>query len=128
MPQENTNHNDVLAAIAKTAALAGMLQPATVSGLSEAELDALTRGHVYAGQPIAPYLRLLTYEPTEEIVREGELGDRFYFVVDGPAEVYVRTRLGEGGRTTGRYALWRNDRAGQSAAHVNRSAHQRQSP
>lgn len=91
MPQENTAHNDVLAAIAKTAALAGMLQPETVSGLSEAELDALTRGHVYAGQNIPPYLRLLTYEPTEEIVREGETGgDRFYFVVEGIAEVYVR--------------------------------------
>jgi Fe-S-cluster-containing dehydrogenase component/CRP-like cAMP-binding protein len=91
MPQENTDHNAVLAAIAKTAALAGMLQPATVSGLSEAELDALTRGHIYAGQRVAPYLRLLTYEPTEEIMREGETGGNcFYFVVDGPAEVYVR--------------------------------------
>jgi Fe-S-cluster-containing dehydrogenase component/CRP-like cAMP-binding protein len=90
MPQENTDHNDVLAAIAKTAALAGMLQPAPVSGLSEAELNALTRGHTYAGQQVAPYLRLLSYEPAEEIVREGELGDCLYFIVDGPAEVYVR--------------------------------------
>lgn len=91
MPQENTDHNDVLAAIAKTAALAGMLQPEPVSGLSETDLGALTRGHAYAGQHVAPYLRLLTYEPTEEIVREGEWGgDCLYFVVAGPAEVHVR--------------------------------------
>lgn len=91
MPQENREHADVLAAIAKTAALAELSGQAAGYGLPDAELQALLEGQIYAEQPLAPYLRLLIYEPGEEIVREGDWGgDRFFFVVEGVAEVYVK--------------------------------------
>lgn len=91
MPQENREHAAVLAAIAKTAALAELSGQASGHGLPDGELQALLEGQEYAGQPIAPYLRLLSYEPGEEIVREGEWGgDRFFFVVEGVADVFVK--------------------------------------
>lgn len=91
MPQENREHAAVLAAIAKTAALAELSGQTPSLGLSDGELQALLEGHLYADQPLAPYLRLLIYEPGEEIVREGEWGgDRFFFVVEGVAEVFVK--------------------------------------
>ena len=91
MPQEIREHAAVMAAIAKTAALAELSSHAPGHSLSAAEFAALFEGQVYAGQPLQPYLRLQTYEPGEEIVREGEWGgDRFFFVIEGVPEVYVK--------------------------------------
>lgn len=91
MPQENREPAAVLAAIAKTAALAELSGQASNHGLPESELQALLEGQKYAGQSIAPYLRLLAYEPGEEIVREGDWGgDRLFFVIAGVAEVFVK--------------------------------------
>ncbi|MBI1764470.1 MAG: cyclic nucleotide-binding domain-containing protein [Acidobacteria bacterium] len=91
MPQENRAPAAMLAAIAKTAALADLSGQTPAHGLPEAELQALLEGHAYAGHTLAPHLRLLTYEPGEEIVREGEWGgDCFYFVVEGAADVFVK--------------------------------------
>jgi Fe-S-cluster-containing dehydrogenase component/CRP-like cAMP-binding protein len=91
MPQEKTNRDEVLAALAKTAALAELSSHEPGRGLPAAELRALLDGHAYAGQSVAPYLRLLSYAPGEEIVREGAGGgDRFFFLVSGVAEVFVR--------------------------------------
>ena len=99
MPQENREHAAVLAAIAKTAALAELSGQASGHGLPDGELQALLEGQEYAGQPIAPYLHLLSYEPGETIVREGEWGgDCFFFVVEGRPEVFVKrgyARVGE---------------------------------
>ncbi len=81
----------MLAAIAKTAALAELSGLAPGHGLPDAELQALLEGREYGGQRLAPHLRLLTYEPGEEIVREGEWGgDRFFFVIEGVADVFVK--------------------------------------
>lgn len=91
MPQEIREHAAVLAAIAKTAALVELSGQVSGHGLSDGELQALLEGQEYAGQSIPPYLRLLNYEPGEEIVREGAWGgDRFFFVVEGVAEVFVK--------------------------------------
>lgn len=91
MPQEISNRDEVLAALAKTAALAELSSHEPGRGVPAAELRALLDGHEYAGQSLAPQLRLLRYAPGEEIVREGEWGgDRFFFLVLGLAEVFVQ--------------------------------------
>ncbi len=91
MPQEHREPAAVLAAIAKTAALAELSGQTPGRGLPDAELQALLEGREYAGQLLAPHLRLLTYEPGEEIVREGEWGgDCFFFVIEGVADVFVK--------------------------------------
>lgn len=91
MPQEKTSRDEVLAAMAQIAALADVARDEPGAGLPAAELQALVDGHEYAGQIIPPYVRLLSYAPGEEIVREGEVGDdRFFFVVSGVAEVFLR--------------------------------------
>jgi Fe-S-cluster-containing dehydrogenase component/CRP-like cAMP-binding protein len=48
-------------------------------------------GRNYNGKKVGPYVRLLTYEPGEEIVREGDWGgNTLYIMVSGKADVLIR--------------------------------------
>ncbi|MGE0885894.1 MAG: cyclic nucleotide-binding domain-containing protein [Blastocatellales bacterium] len=54
----------------------------------ELDLEVIVYGRNYNGKKVGPYVRLLTYMPGEEIVREGEWGgNSFYIVVSGKADV-----------------------------------------
>ena len=56
----------------------------------------IVRGRDYAGgKKVGPYVRLLTYEAGEEIMRQGEWGgNTFYIGVDGTLDVWVKDQTG----------------------------------
>src|SRR5215468_11404309 len=88
MPQETTKHTAVLEALKSIEAIADLV--ATHEGRHDYELDleVIVYGRNYNGKRVGPYVRLLTYMPGEEIVREGDWGgNSFYIVVDGKADV-----------------------------------------
>jgi Fe-S-cluster-containing dehydrogenase component/CRP-like cAMP-binding protein len=58
-------------------------------------LKMIVEGKVSGGKQIGPYARLLTYEPDEVIMREGEWGgNTFYLSVSGDLDVYVKDEAG----------------------------------
>ena len=56
-----------------------------------ADLEVIVQGRDYAnGKRVGPYVRLLTYDSGEEIMRQGEWGgNTFYIAVEGTLDVYV---------------------------------------
>src|SRR5262245_52842832 len=96
MPQETTKHSAVLEALKSINAIADLV--ATNEGRYdyEVDLEVIVYGRNYNGKKVGPYVRLLTYSPGEEIMREGEWGgNAFYYVVNGQVEVYIREAGGE---------------------------------
>src|ERR671922_1987738 len=99
MPQETIKHREVLSAIESVGAIADLT--AKLEGHYEYELDleVIVYGRNYNGKKVGPYVRLLTYGPGEEIVREGDWGgNSFYIVVGGTADVLFdegRTKVAE---------------------------------
>ena len=96
MPREIQTRREVLEAIASVEAVADLA--ATQDGHYQYELDleVIIYGRNYNGKKVGPYVRLLVYDPDEEIVREGDWGgNTFYIVVAGRAEVWVRGGDGE---------------------------------
>ncbi|MEO6724271.1 MAG: cyclic nucleotide-binding domain-containing protein, partial [Blastocatellia bacterium] len=88
MPQETTKHGDVLAAIESIGAIAELTAQHDGHYDYELDLEVIVYGRNYNGKPVGPYVRLWTYAPGEEIVREGDWGgNSFYIVVDGKADV-----------------------------------------
>ena len=58
-------------------------------------LKMIVEGKVSGGKQIGPYARLLTYEPDEVIMREGDWGgNTFYLSVSGDLDVYVKDEAG----------------------------------
>ena len=56
----------------------------------ELDLEVIVYGRNYNGKKVGPYVRLLTYQPGEEIVREGDWGgNTLYIVVSGKADVLI---------------------------------------
>jgi len=95
MPQETVKHREVLAAIESIGAIAELTAQHNGHYDYELDLEVIVYGRNYNGKKVGPYVRLLTYFPGEEIVREGEWGgNSFYIVVRGKADV-----LFDGGRT-----------------------------
>src|SRR3989442_9101154 len=60
------------------------------------DLEVIIRGRVMDnGKKVGPYARLLSYEPGEEIVRQGEWGGNiFYIPATGSLDVYVAAANG----------------------------------
>ncbi|HYK21057.1 MAG TPA: cyclic nucleotide-binding domain-containing protein, partial [Pyrinomonadaceae bacterium] len=56
------------------------------------DLEVIVQGRDYGnGKQVGPYVRLLTYDAGEEIMRQGEWGgNTFYIAVEGTLDVYVR--------------------------------------
>ena len=95
MPQENTKRRDVLAAIESVGAIADLAARREGHYEYEIDLEVIVYGRNYNGKQVGPYVRLLSYAPGEEIVREGEWGgNTFYIIIAGQAEVYGATPQG----------------------------------
>ncbi len=91
MPHETTKHREVLAAIESIGAIADLAAKHNGHYEYELDLEVMVYGRNYNGKKVGPYVRLLTYEPGEDIVREGDWGgNTFYIVVAGKADVLVR--------------------------------------
>jgi len=95
MPQENTKRREVLAAIESVGAIADLTAKKEGHYEYEIDLEVIIYGRNYSGKQVGPYVRLLTFAPGEEIVREGEWGgNAFFIVVAGRADVYGVTPQG----------------------------------
>jgi Fe-S-cluster-containing dehydrogenase component/CRP-like cAMP-binding protein len=91
MPLENTKHRDILSAIESVGAIADLTAQHDGHYDYELDLEVIVYGRNYNGKKVGPYIRLLTYEPGEEIVREGDWGgNTLYIMVSGKADVLVR--------------------------------------
>src|SRR5215813_5976124 len=96
MPQETTKHTAVLEALKSIEAIADLVATHEGHYDYEVDLEVIVYGRNYNGKKVGPYVRLLTYQPGEEIIREGEWGgNTFYFVAEGQADVYINGANGE---------------------------------
>lgn len=90
MPREQKSRRDVVNAIAATPSIAELLSTHDDHFDYELDLEVVVYGRNYNGKKVGPYVRLLSYDPGEAIINEGDWGgNTFYIVVDGSPEVYV---------------------------------------
>jgi Fe-S-cluster-containing dehydrogenase component/CRP-like cAMP-binding protein len=79
-----------LAAIESVGAIADLTAKRDGHYEYELDLEVIVYGRNYSGKQVGPYVRLLTFAPGEDIVREGEWGgNAFFIVVAGRADVYA---------------------------------------
>lgn len=106
MPKETTSRRAVLSAIEQISAIADLTGKHEGHFDHELDLEVSVYGRNYNGKRVGPYIRLYEYDPGEEIIHEGDWGgNTFYVVVDGAADVFIRTPNGEqrvSSLTTGR--------------------------
>jgi Fe-S-cluster-containing dehydrogenase component/CRP-like cAMP-binding protein len=96
MPQEITSHSVILNAITSIGAIADIAAAHEGHYDYEIDLEVMVYGRNYNGKKVGPYVRLLSYNAGEDVVREGEWGgNTFYFVAQGKADVFVRNAGGE---------------------------------
>lgn len=90
MPNAVTSPEAILEAVKRIDIVAELLDEKNKNNLK-----MIVEGKVSGGKQIGPYARLLTYEPNEVIMREGEWGgNTFYLSVTGDLDVYVRDEAG----------------------------------
>lgn len=97
MPREITDKEAILSGL-KSLELTSELFIEVNGKLKNAnDLEVIVEGKVNAaGKRVGPYVRLLTYEPGETIMRQGEWGgNTFYLSVDGALDVYIGDAGGE---------------------------------
>jgi Fe-S-cluster-containing dehydrogenase component/CRP-like cAMP-binding protein len=94
MPTENTNPEAILEAIQSVEIVSELLDDKNKNNLK-----MIAEGKVSGGKQIGPYARLLTYQPGEVIMSQGDWGgNTFYVSVDGELHVYVTGDEGEKAR------------------------------
>ena len=97
MPREITDKESILSAL-KSLDLTSELFIEVNGKLKNAnDLEVIVEGKVNAtGKRVGPYVRLLTYDSGEAIMRQGEWGgNTFYLSVEGALDVYIDERSGE---------------------------------
>jgi Fe-S-cluster-containing dehydrogenase component/CRP-like cAMP-binding protein len=97
MPREITDTDAILSAL-KSHDLTSELFIEVNGKLKNAgDLEVIVEGKVNAtGKRVGPYVRLLSYESGEAIMRQGEWGgNTFYLSVKGALDVYIGDRGGE---------------------------------
>ena len=97
MPREITDRGRVVEAIQKLALTAELFEEENGKQKRASDLEVIVQGKDYAnGKRVGPYVRLLTYDSGEEIMRQGEWGgNTFYIAVEGALDVYVRDAGGQ---------------------------------
>jgi Fe-S-cluster-containing dehydrogenase component/CRP-like cAMP-binding protein len=95
MPREITKHKTILEAIGSVESLSDLLAGRDGHAEHEIDLEVFAYGRNYNGKKVGPYVRLLSYEAGEEVVREGDWGgNTFYIPVDATLDVFVRDAAG----------------------------------
>ncbi|MBI3652931.1 MAG: cyclic nucleotide-binding domain-containing protein [Acidobacteria bacterium] len=90
MPKEHKSRREVLDAIQSLPPLKSLLSTHEGHFDYELDLEVTVYGRNYRGKNVGPYVRLLTYDPNEAVIVEGDWGgNTFFMLVDGIAEVYV---------------------------------------
>src|SRR5258708_3569462 len=92
MPREITDQDRIVDAVRKLDITPELFEAQTGNPKYAGDLEVVVHGRAYGnGKQVGPYVRLLTYEAGEEIMREGEWGgNTFYIAVDGLLDVFVR--------------------------------------
>jgi Fe-S-cluster-containing dehydrogenase component/CRP-like cAMP-binding protein len=86
----------VLSAIERVEAISELASKRGDHYAFELDLEVSVYGRNYNGKRVGPYIRLLTFGPGEDIVREGDWGGNSFFVlVEGRADVFIKTPNGE---------------------------------
>jgi len=91
MPREITDRGRVVEAIQHLALTAELFEEQNGKQKYGADLEVIVQGREYGnGKRVGPYIRLLTYDSGEVIMRQGEWGgNTFYIAVEGALDVYV---------------------------------------
>ncbi len=97
MPREITDRGRVVEAIQHLPLTAELFEEQNGKQKYATDLEVIAQGRDYGnGKRVGPYVRLLTYEGGEEIMRQGEWGgNTFYIAVEGALDVYVRDAAGQ---------------------------------
>ncbi|MFY9556386.1 MAG: cyclic nucleotide-binding domain-containing protein [Blastocatellia bacterium] len=91
MPREHKSRREVLDAIRDLKSLKDLLSQHEGHFDHELDLEVTVYGRNYGGKKVGPYLRLLTYEPGEPVMTEGEWGgNTFYVVIDSHLDVWIK--------------------------------------
>ncbi|HJP91540.1 MAG TPA: cyclic nucleotide-binding domain-containing protein [Pyrinomonadaceae bacterium] len=92
MPREITDRGRVVEAVQNLTLTAELFEEQNGKQKYASDLEVIVQGRDYGnGKQVGPYVRLLTYDAGEEIMREGEWGgNTFYIAVEGTLDVYVR--------------------------------------
>jgi Fe-S-cluster-containing dehydrogenase component/CRP-like cAMP-binding protein len=89
MPREHKSRREVIDAIKSLPSMADLLSKHEGHFEYELDLEVIVYGRNYNGKKVGPYVKLLTYEPGETIIGEGDWGgNTFYAVVKGRADVF----------------------------------------
>jgi Fe-S-cluster-containing dehydrogenase component/CRP-like cAMP-binding protein len=97
MPREVTDKEAILSALKSHELTSELFIEVNGKLKSQGDLDVIVEGKVNAaGKRVGPYVRLLTYESGEAIMKQGEWGgNTFYLSVEGALDVYIGERSGE---------------------------------
>jgi Fe-S-cluster-containing dehydrogenase component/CRP-like cAMP-binding protein len=90
MPREHQSRREVLDAIRSIPSLSALLSMHDGHFDFELDLEVTVYGRNYRGKKVGPYVRLLSYDPTEAVINEGDWGGNiFYVLVEGSVVVFV---------------------------------------
>src|SRR6185295_825719 len=97
MPREVTDKEAILSALKSHELTSELFIEVNGKLKNQNDLDVIVEGKVNAtGKRVGPYVRLLTYESGEAIMKQGEWGgNTFYLSVEGALDVYIGERSGE---------------------------------
>ena len=90
MSREHKSRREVVNALKSIPSMSDLLSMHEGHFEYELDLEVIVYGRNYNGKKVGPYVRLLTFEPGETIITEGEWGgNTFYVAVDGRLDVFV---------------------------------------
>ena len=91
MPREITDRSRVVEAVQNLSLTAELFEEENGKQKRAGDLEVIVQGKDYTnGKPVGPYVRLLSYDAGEEIMRQGEWGgNTFYIAVEGTLDVFV---------------------------------------
>jgi Fe-S-cluster-containing dehydrogenase component/CRP-like cAMP-binding protein len=91
MPKETKSRREVINAIKTIPSISALISAHDGHYDYELDLEVTVYGRNYNGKKVGPYVRLLTYDRAEEIIKRGDWGgNTLYYVVSGAAEVFIK--------------------------------------
>lgn len=96
MPREITGQEALVAAVQNLTLTSELFEEQNGKPKYAGDVEVILRGRDYGnGKKVGPYMRLLNYDASEEIMRQGEWGgNTFYIGVEGILDVFVNDASG----------------------------------